>query len=76
VVVFTSGCTSTGPGTTKQASSIVNGVSLYSYANSTYNFKLNKPDDWSVGVGDYIAVEDNSDNGITNVKIHPIYLSG
>ncbi|MCX9083280.1 MAG: hypothetical protein OIN87_00595 [Candidatus Methanoperedens sp.] len=39
-------------------------------------FSLSKPDNWNVNVGEFITIEDASDNGITNVRIQPIHLSG
>lgn len=60
----------------RQIPSSVNGVTLNKYDDKINFFSLNKPANWKVNVGDYISVEDTSDNGVTNVRIQPIHLSG
>lgn len=50
--------------------------SLNKYTDNNRNFTLSIPNNWKVNVGDYISVEDTSDNGITRVRIQPIHLSG
>jgi len=54
----------------------VSGTTLNPYKDNNYYFSLSKPDDWGVVAGDYITVKDRKDNGLTNVKIQPIHLSG
>jgi hypothetical protein len=60
----------------RQIPSTVNGVTLNKYDDKINFFSLSKPDNWKVNLGDYISVEDTSDNGVTNVRIQPIHLSG
>ena len=60
----------------RQISSTINGVSLNKYDDTINFFSLSKPSNWTVKVGDYISVEDTSDNGVTKVRIQSIHLSG
>ncbi|MCJ7637792.1 MAG: hypothetical protein MUO21_09915, partial [Nitrososphaeraceae archaeon] len=71
-IIFFSGCVENN----RQIPSTVNGVALKKYDDNINFFSLNIPDNWKVIVGDYISAEDTSDNGITNIRIQPIHLSG
>ena len=72
IMIATSGCVNDD----RQIPSTVNGVSLNMYNDNINYFSLSKPDNWKVNVGEFISIEDTSDNGITNVRIQPIHLSG
>jgi hypothetical protein len=75
VAISMSGCT----GQDRQnveIPSAVDGVSLSKYTDIKSYFSLSMPDNWRINVGEYISVEDPSDNGITKVRIQPIHLSG
>lgn len=71
-IIFFSGCVENN----RQIPSSVNGVALKKYDDNINFFSLHIPDNWKVNVGDYISAEDTSDNGITNIRIQPIHLSG
>lgn len=72
IIVIVSGCVKNE----NQIPPIVDGVSLNKYVDNVNYFSVSKPDSWKVSVGEYISVEDTSDNGVTNVRIQPIHLSG
>ncbi len=75
LMIYVSGCT----GKDKQGVQIpstVDGINLNKYTDNSRYFSLSMPNDWKVNVGEYISVEDISDNGVTNVRIQPIHLSG
>ncbi len=52
------------------------GVSLSAHTDPDYYFSVSRPSGWSVNVGEYILIRDDSDNGATNVKIKPLQLFG
>lgn len=72
IIASTSGCVQNE----KQIPAAVDGIRLNKYMDNVSYFSLSKPDNWSVSARDYILVEDKTDNGITNVRIQPIHLSG
>jgi hypothetical protein len=76
VAVFSIGCVEEEPEMTGEVAPNVGEVNLTPHTDATYYFSLHKPAEWTITVGDDIVVHDPADRGITNVKIHPLILSG